>query len=215
MAPTYQLAAPRYWNARRRFGVRAALPSAAMQRLSFVTAVLVALASSSSCDEKKGEDAPAESKSEEKSAAPEAKADAKTDAKVDEKAAAPATALVCPDGGAAKGAAPPAGHEEWCEKDVGGKPLRHGRWTRWYDGTDKRWHEQEYREGKLHGPSTSWHENGQKSEEGEYQDDLKNGHFTAWGEDGAKRSEGDWKAGKRSGPSVDFWPNGKPRVETQ
>lgn len=70
-----------------------------------------------------------------KAAEPEAAAG--EDGKAAEEVAA-APPLECPDGGTAKGAAPPAGHELWCEREVDGKPVRHGRWTRWHDGTSQR-----------------------------------------------------------------------------
>jgi antitoxin component YwqK of YwqJK toxin-antitoxin module len=190
---------------------------APMHRSVRITHLVLALALMPSCDKLKGGD---DGDAKSADATPEAKssAETKTEAKTEtetKEAPVVTAAITCPDGGTAKGAAPPTGHELWCEKDVGGKPMRHGRWTRWHDGTDKRWHEQEYREGKLHGASTSWHENGQKSEEGAYKDDLKDGHFTSWGEDAAKRNEGDFRAGKKHGRWVDFWPNGKPREETE
>lgn len=120
--------------------------------------VLALLAGTAGCDRLTGggdpEPAAAKSEPETKAADADAKADAKLDAKADAKAdtAVPAAGTAtCPDGGTAKGAAPPAGSELWCELVEGGSPVRHGRWTRWYDGTTQKWHEQEYRRGKRHG----------------------------------------------------------------
>ncbi|MBL8942058.1 MAG: hypothetical protein JNK45_02870, partial [Myxococcales bacterium] len=135
--------------------------------------VFALLAGATGCDRLTGggeaEPAAAKADTEAKAADVETKApdpDAKADAKADT-VVPPASTTACPDGGTAKGAAPPAGSELWCELVEGGSPVRHGRWTRWYDGSTQKWHEQEYRRGKRHGRETSWFDNGKLSAEGD------------------------------------------------
>jgi hypothetical protein len=141
----------------------------------------------------KAEQTKSEAKAED--AKPEAKVEAKSEAKAEAKAETPAApSIACPDGGSGKGAAPPAGHEQWCEIVVDGHSLRHGRWTRWFDASGKPWQEQEYRQGKRHGVATSWYENGKTAESGEYTDDEKSGHWTRFRDDGSKSEEGDYRA---------------------
>ncbi|MEM6296939.1 MAG: hypothetical protein AAGA54_37085, partial [Myxococcota bacterium] len=78
--------------------------------------------------------------------------------------------LTCASGTTAHGGAPPTGNEAWCEKPAseGGVGVRHGRFIRWHDGTEQKWREGDYQDGKRHGPWTTWHEGGKKADEGEY-----------------------------------------------
>ncbi|HZH03884.1 MAG TPA: hypothetical protein VEY30_08880, partial [Myxococcaceae bacterium] len=76
----------------------------------------------------------------------------------------------CPDDARPLGAAPPQGHEVWCQLPSG---LKHGRATRWYA-------------------------TGQKAEEGEYRNGKKNGRWIEWYENGGERARTEWRKGVKA-----------------
>ena len=79
----------------------------------------------------------------------------------------------------------------------------HGPTTRWYENGQKS-REGTYTEGKQDGAWTFWYENGQKDEEGTYKDDELDGAWTFWYENGQKSSEGTYKDDERNGMWT-FW----------
>jgi antitoxin component YwqK of YwqJK toxin-antitoxin module len=95
----------------------------------------------------------------------------------------------CPDGAVLTGQAPPAGTEQWCQKEDASKNfLKHGKYT-------------------------SWHKNGQKNEEGEYRENLKEGSWFGWYENGQKRAELKFSQGKEDGPQLTWYQNGQKSSE--
>src|SRR5512146_1652072 len=68
----------------------------------------------------------------------------------------------CPDGAELKGAPPPDGTEIWCEKDVGGVPVKDGVFVV-YNISGSRMIEGYYDDGKQSGEWTMWYANGQRS----------------------------------------------------
>ena len=73
--------------------------------------------------------------------------------------------------------------------------------------------EDAWKDGKLHGHFTEWHQNGQKAEDGSYEDGKEDGLFTLWHENGQKKSEFTYKDGKRHGPMTQWHENGQKRSE--
>jgi len=73
-----------------------------------------------------------------------------------------------------------------------------------------------YKDGKLDGLMTQWHENGQKKDETTFKDGKKDGHSTMWWMTGGreqKRSEGTFKDGKGDGLWTRWDENGQKRLE--
>ena len=127
--------------------------------------------------------------------------------------ALPAPDIECPDGAVGKGGKPPAALELYCAKEADGSALRHGPYTKWHDGSDQKWHEEHYVDGKKDGKAVSWHANGNKSEEGVWKADVKHGKWTVWNEDGDKKSEGEYADGKKSGTWTLYFDGGQKRSE--
>ncbi|MEN8182598.1 MAG: hypothetical protein ABFS46_08695, partial [Myxococcota bacterium] len=74
-------------------------------------------------------------------------------------------AFVCPDGARERGAAPPVGHERWCERQPSGLPaVRHGSYA-------------------------AWHPNGSFREFGHFHEGQRDGVWTRWYESGGKRAQ--------------------------
>jgi antitoxin component YwqK of YwqJK toxin-antitoxin module len=69
------------------------------------------------------------------------------------------------------------------------------------------------KDGKPDGPKISWHENGQKMEEGTHKHGEQDGIFRSWHENGQKRSEETYKDGKSDGPYTWWHENGQKRSE--
>jgi antitoxin component YwqK of YwqJK toxin-antitoxin module len=69
--------------------------------------------------------------------------------------------------------------------------------------------ETNYKNGKINGLATMWHENGQKKYEGNYKDSKRDGLTTVWYENGQKMSEGSYKNGKRDGLLTNWRENGE------
>ena len=59
----------------------------------------------------------------------------------------------------------------------------------------------------------TYHNNGQKWEEGYYKDGKKEGEWASWYENGQKKSEGTWKDGKEDGLHTQWYENGQKRRE--
>ena len=76
----------------------------------------------------------------------------------------------CPAGAELKGAAPPAGFEQWCEKG-----------------------------GERHGPSAQWHDSGKPAGLSHFDDGRPAGKTVAWYENGQQLSEGNFQGGGEHG----------------
>jgi len=62
---------------------------------------------------------------------------------------------------------------------------------------------------------TSWHENGQKAEEGEYKDGKRVGDWMYWRENGKKLREGQFANGREVGVWTSWYENGQKLGEIQ
>jgi hypothetical protein len=70
-----------------------------------------------------------------------------------------------------------------------------------------------FKDGKLDGLWTTWHENGQKRAQRTFKDGKLDGLFTVWHENGQKRAQGTFKDGKLDGLSTKWHENGQKRAE--
>jgi hypothetical protein len=113
----------------------------------------------------------------------------------------------CPDGAELKGAPPPDGTEIWCEKEVGGIPVKDGAFVV-YNLSGARMIEGNYHDGQQSGEWTMWHANGQRSSVDHYTDGVQNGMHTSWYSNGSKAIEGEYRDGKREGVWHRWDPNG-------
>ncbi len=128
----------------------------------------------------------------------------------------------CPDGARLAGAPPPSGRQQWCERETGGRPVKHGPYVAWHangrrkiEGTyaegekEGRWvfsdpegrrrEEGVFRNGREQGVWTRWLGNGHRLEEGEYRNGVRHGRWTFWHENGRKAREGEYREGVESG----------------
>jgi antitoxin component YwqK of YwqJK toxin-antitoxin module len=71
----------------------------------------------------------------------------------------------------------------------------------------------QYVDGKQHGLSTEWYENGKKKYEVTYKDGKEHGLLTAWSENGKKISEANMKNHKRHGLETEWHDNRKKKTE--
>jgi hypothetical protein len=113
----------------------------------------------------------------------------------------------CPDGAELKGAPPPDGAEIWCEKDVGGVPVKDGAFVAYHLG-GTRMIEGNYHEGKQSGEWTMWYASGQRESIDHYTDGVRNGIHTSWYRNGSKAIEGEYRDDKREGVWHRWDPNG-------
>jgi hypothetical protein len=113
----------------------------------------------------------------------------------------------CPDGAELKGSPPPDGTEIWCEKEVGGVPVKDGAFVV-YNLNGARMIDGYYHDGKQSGEWTMWHANGQRSSVDHYSDGVQNGKHTSWYSNGSKAIEGEYHNGKREGVWHRWDPNG-------
>ena len=65
----------------------------------------------------------------------------------------------------------------------------------------------------MDGPTTEWHENGQKKQETNWKDNKEEGPSTMWYKNGQKFREGNFKDGKEDGLAVAWRPNGQKLAE--
>ena len=89
-----------------------------------------------------------------------------------------------------------------------------GLWTTWHDNGQK-CEEGEYKDGKKEGLWTGWYDNGQKWEEGECKDGKKEGLWTTWYYNGQKWDEGEYKDGKKEGLETTWLSNGQKKREVE
>jgi hypothetical protein len=113
----------------------------------------------------------------------------------------------CPDGAELKGSPPPGGTEIWCEKEVGGVPVKDGIFVT-YNLNGDRMLEGYYHDGKQTGEWTMWYNNGQRASVDHYKDGVQDGEHTSWYANGAKAIEGNYRDGKRDGVWHRWDPNG-------
>jgi hypothetical protein len=113
----------------------------------------------------------------------------------------------CPEGAELMGSPPPNGTEIWCEKYVGGIPVKDGAYVV-YNLNGSRMIDGYYRDGKQSGEWTMWHGNGQRASVDHYTDGVQNGMHTSWYPNGAKAIEGAYRDGKREGVWHRWDPNG-------
>jgi antitoxin component YwqK of YwqJK toxin-antitoxin module len=71
----------------------------------------------------------------------------------------------------------------------------------------------QYVDGKQHGLSTEWYENGKKKYEVTYKDGKEHGLLTAWSENGKKISEANMKNHNRHGLETEWHDNRKKKTE--
>jgi antitoxin component YwqK of YwqJK toxin-antitoxin module len=64
-----------------------------------------------------------------------------------------------------------------------------------------------FRRGKFHGPSVSYHENGQVRMKGAYEDGKKEGPWVTYSDNGQLLWKGTYKDGKKEGPVVFYHVN--------
>jgi antitoxin component YwqK of YwqJK toxin-antitoxin module len=83
----------------------------------------------------------------------------------------------------------------------------HGQTTTWYSNGQKSY-EATFKDDKVDGPWTSWHENGQEKVNLYKDDGKKVGLWTLRYENGQKRDESTWKDGKLVSATV-WKPNGE------
>jgi hypothetical protein len=79
-----------------------------------------------------------------------------------------------------------------------GLEVLHGKYITWSDSGQK-FSEQNYRNGKVEGPTVSWHENGKKSSQGMYHDGYPVGTWVSWHENGQKGSSCNYVNGEKEG----------------
>ncbi len=69
-------------------------------------------------------------------------------------------------------------------------------------------------DGKSHGLSTNWHENGQKQYEENYVNGEPHGLYTEWHENRQKKYEVNWVHGEKKGLATEWHENGEKKSET-
>lgn len=116
----------------------------------------------------------------------------------------------CPEGTSLKGAAPPDGTEQWCEKDG----IKEGPYTSWHDDGKKSEHGQ-YVKGMKDGRWTAWYDTGQVEWEAEYKQDEKHGAWSRFYRNGVQASDGRYVDGKMEGRWISWFNNGKKSEEGQ
>ena len=88
---------------------------------------------------------------------------------------------------------------------------RHGPSLQWYEN-GKLWKKSCFREGKLHGSYEWWYENGRKSIVGTYKNGKEQGVYTEWHENGKKALQTKYINGIPDGKYREWHENGKKRI---
>lgn len=91
-----------------------------------------------------------------------------------------------------------------------GKALQHGTWTTWHENGQKK-EQGTFDFGKRVGKFMAWHPNGQKASEGMYEDGKQHGNWTWWHANGQKQTSGHYTHGRRTGDWA--WWNQEGRLE--
>ena len=87
-----------------------------------------------------------------------------------------------------------------------------GNFTQWHDDGQKAG-EGTFKDGNKEGVETMWHENGQRAGEATYKDGELEGVETKWNDNGQKANEGTYKDGKQEGPYTEWHENGEKKQE--
>ena len=116
-----------------------------------------------------------------------------------------APAIVCPRGTTLRGAAPPAGFEQWCVR--GG--MRHGPWVQWYENGITRVMAR-FRGDRLHGPWQTFYIGGYPAGQGAYREGKLHGAFQLWHTNGALGERGRYHNNRRQGAWTFYNLSGKP-----
>ena len=87
-----------------------------------------------------------------------------------------------------------------------------GPFTKWHENGQKCW-EGTHKEGKIDGLYFQWFNQGQKQMEGNYKDGEIEGLFLSWHENGQKKFEGNYEDGKREALNLTCHENGQKPVE--
>ena len=77
-----------------------------------------------------------------------------------------------------------------------------------YYSNGKKWWEDNYQNGQLHGKSIGWHENGNKWREEEWLNGQLHGKYTEWHYDGNKYRQDDYQNGQLHGKSIGWYKSG-------
>lgn len=94
----------------------------------------------------------------------------------------------CPGGSVRKGAEPPKGFKEWCQRTGLDAGTKHGWYAEWYsDGRPSV--AGEYRDGLQEGVWTRWYPGGTKRVQAEFKNGLQHGRLISWSEAGEKLGE--------------------------
>ncbi len=95
---------------------------------------------------------------------------------------------VCPANTTRRGAQPPDGFKEWCERMGDGAGMKHGWYAEWYP-SGRPSIAGEYADGLRVGVWTRWHENGTKRVQAEFRGGLQHGRLISWDAGGGKLGE--------------------------
>jgi hypothetical protein len=90
----------------------------------------------------------------------------------------------CSPGTALRGAAPPEGTREWCEKIGADAGIKHGWMTEYHEG-GARAVAGEYRDGLRVGIWSRFYDDGTKRAQAEFEDGLQHGVLLSWNPDGS------------------------------
>ncbi|MGH7947619.1 MAG: toxin-antitoxin system YwqK family antitoxin [Candidatus Binataceae bacterium] len=104
----------------------------------------------------------------------------------------------CPPGAQLMGAAPPDGEQQWCEKIVDGKPVKHGIYIV-YGPNGEKLIEGHYVDGKQDSDWTLYYDTGIKQTVDHYRNGVQEGEHIGWYPNGKIATMGQYKNGKREG----------------
>ncbi len=113
----------------------------------------------------------------------------------------------CPHGTQAMGQPPPDGDETWCQKIVGGEPVKEGPFVL-YRPDGSKMMQGSYRDGKQDGEWTMWYDNGQRASVDHYKNGVQDGQHIGWYTNGKISAMGQYVNGKRDGKWKRWDPNG-------
>jgi hypothetical protein len=101
----------------------------------------------------------------------------------------------CPANSTRRGAEPPVGYKEWCERAGRDEGMRHGWHAEWYP-SGRPSVAGEYIDGLRVGVWTRWYENGSKRVQAEFRGGLQHGRLISWDAGGSKLGEERYADGK-------------------
>jgi len=113
----------------------------------------------------------------------------------------------CPAGDVLKGEPPPNGQEVWCEKTIGGQPVKDGLFIFWTDSGGKMI-EGQYKDGKQDGEWKTYYETGEKKSIDHYRDGVQQGEHIGWYINGQISAKGQYKDGQPDGVWKRWGPDG-------